>query len=358
MVKTARPHKYQLIIDYVTERIISGEYTANMRIPSENEFAQMLDVSSITIRKALSDLVNDGLIYRLKGKGSFVADLRKKPDAQANMLLAFLIAAVNIHDSSVMKLIRGMQKKCSEAGYALIVENLLNHVNHEREAIDRLIENRVAGFIVYPDLPANSDALRYLGSQNVPFVVIDRYPKGQPVNFVGCNNHDGTLASTQHLLDLGHKKIGFLAHAITLSSEKERYDGYLDAMQAANVPVIRDLSFTEETADWERIAGLVRSKSLTALVCVNDLRAYQLIDHLSSLGIRVPDEVSVVGFDNADFATHAKVPFTTVRQPFHDIGYAGAQLLLDILKDPRLQNTRILLGTELVIRNSTRAIDT
>ena len=214
MVKSTKPHKYQLIIDYVTSRIISGEYTANMRIPSENEFARMLDVSSITIRKALSDLVNNGLIYRLKGKGSYVADLQTKPVANANTLVAFLIAAVNIHDSSVMKIIRGLQKKCSEAGYSLIVENLLNYVNQEQEAIDRLIENRVAGFIVYPDLPANSDALRYLGSLSVPFVVIDRYPKGQPVNFVGCNNHDGTLASTQHLLGLGHKKIGFLAHVI------------------------------------------------------------------------------------------------------------------------------------------------
>ena len=128
-------------------------------------------------------------------------------------------------------------------------------------------------------------------------------------------------------------------------------------MQAASVPVQSALSFTDEIADWQKIASLVRSKDLTSLVCVNDLRAYQLIDHLISMGVRIPDDLSVVGFDNADFATHAKVPFTTVRQPFHDIGYAGAQLLLDILKDPRLQNTRILLGTELVIRKSTQSID-
>lgn len=355
MIKHAKQHKYQIIIDYVTNRIMTGEYQANMRIPSENEFARMLDVSSITIRKALSDLVNEGLIYRIKGKGSFIADQQKKTETAVHALAAFLIAA-NIHDGSVMKIIKGMQKKLSEAGFSLIVENLTNYVNLEKQVIDRLMENRVAGFIVYPDLPANAEALRYLSTLSVPFVVLDRYPKGQPVNFVGCNNFDGARAGANHLISLGHEKIGFLAHAITLSSEKERYEGYIDAMQAASLPVKAECLFTEETADWNKIAECVRNASLTALVCVNDLRAFQVMENLIARGVSIPGDLSVVGFDNADFAAHAPVPITTVRQSFQDLGYAGAQLLLDIRKDPRLQNTRIQLGTELMIRKSTRRL--
>lgn len=352
-----QPPKYQTIKDYVTTRIASGEFGANNRIPSENEFAQMLGVSSITIRKALSELVNEGLIYRVKGKGSFVADAQRRPANGANDLVAFLITTVNIHDASIMQFIMGMQKRLSESGHSLIVENMMNFENNETSVIERLIENKVGGFIVYPDLPANSSSVKYLAGLNVPFVVLDRYPKGIPVNFVGCNNQDGAYSGTQHLISLGHKKIGFIAYAYNLSSERERYAGYAEAMESASMPIDDELVFTADPVQWSKIAELVRSGRLTALMCVNDMRALQVIDTLLSMGIRIPDDLSVMGFDDAEFAKHARVPISTVRQPFHDIGYAAANMLLDNIKNTQRQFSRVMLGTQLMVRESTKRLE-
>lgn len=123
--------KYQMVKDYVLSQIENQEFTKDDRIPSESEFSKLLDVSSITVRKALSELVNEGVIYRVRGKGSFVANQSTVSEKTSN-LVAFVISGVDLYDSSYMQIMRGIQSFLGKHGCKLIIEFVENDFEQER----------------------------------------------------------------------------------------------------------------------------------------------------------------------------------------------------------------------------------
>lgn len=348
--------KYQLVKNYVLSQIENNEISQDDRIPSESEFAKLLDVSSITVRKALADLANEGIIYRVKGKGSFVAGHHAPAVEKTSNLIALIISGIEMYDSSYMQIMKGVQSYISKLDCKLIIEFVANNIEEEYQVIKSLIESEVRGILIYSSNPDSAKTyLNEIRKKSIPFVMIDRFPSGYPVNCISCNNHDGAYEAVEYLLRLGHRNIGFAAFDFHLSPEVDRYNGYHDAMLNAGLPPAEDIVYPDKELDYKHLAAQIDSGALTAVFCVNDRRGIEMIEQLTALGVRIPEQVSVMGFDDFESAKYAKVALSTVKQHFDILGYESAKLLMEISNASTYGYKKILLSTSLVIRDSTGA---
>jgi GntR family transcriptional regulator of arabinose operon len=350
--ETASP-KYQLVKDYVLAQIENNEISQDDRIPSESEFAKMLDVSSITVRKALTDLVNEGVIYRIRGKGSFVANQNASAVKASSNLIAFIISGIEINDSSYLRIMKGVQSFLGKNDCKLMIEFVENNFEQERELVLRLIQSEIRGLLVYSSDPdAAKGYLDEVRRRSIPVVMLDRFPSGYPVNSVACNNHDGAYEAVEYLIGQGHRRIGFAAYDFYLSPEIERYNGYRSAMSNASLPLEDDRIYLNKELDYRKLAAQIRDGEVTALFCANDKRALEVLEKLTAEGIRIPEQLSLMGFDDFEGSKFAKVSLSTVRQHFDALGYEAAKLLFEIRDAHSHGYKKILLPTDLVIRET------
>ncbi|RIX59656.1 GntR family transcriptional regulator [Paenibacillus nanensis] len=350
--------KYQQVKDYVLLQIEEKKLGEDGRIPSESEFSKLLDVSSITVRKALAELVNEGVIYRVRGRGSFVSSRRAAPADKASPYVTLIISGTELNDSSYMQIIKGIQLYLSQQECKLIIEFVENDFQQERELILKLAQTETRGLLIYSaDPDAAKGYLNELRNRQIPHVMLDRSPSGYSIDSVTCNNYDGAYEAVQYLIAEGHRNIGFASYDFYLSTEVDRYNGYRHAMADAGLAPGQELRFFRRELNYDKLAELISRGELTALFCANDRRALEVIDRLSALGIRIPDQLSVMGFDDFEGSKFAKVPLTTVKQYFETLGFEGAKLLFDRTRE-LLPNSykKILLSTDLVIRDSARKL--
>lgn len=350
--------KYQAVKNVIIENINTGVFGPGSLIPSENEIAKQFGVSIVTARKALSDMVHDGYIYRIRGKGSFVSNSPKQKNNDLR-LVAFLVMSDKEADSSTMQLIRGAQTYLSSKGYSLVVECSNDSSETERMLIESFVENGVAGMVIFPvDPDKNSDCYERLSDKKIPFVLVDRAPEHMPVNFVASYNMDGAYRIAQYLISMHHRKIAFAAMHGNLDAEKLRYEGYAAALSKNGIEPDPELYFDDTIHHMDRITALALDGKITAVMCINDVTAGVIINHFRKNGIRIPQDVSVTGFDDAEIAKYLSPSLTTVRQSFPEIGKCAATLLANGMENPDAGYSKVLLPTELVIRESVTGQDT
>jgi LacI family transcriptional regulator len=203
--------------------------------------------------------------------------------------------------------------------------------------------------------------LRALTRAGLPLVVLD--PLHQPrseVNSVGSTNFAGGLAATQHLLSLGHRRIAYLGGPAMAASNQARVHGYQAAMEAEKVPVLRSYvrsgEFTYRAGLLGAAALLDLGKPPTAVFEGNDEIALGVIETARTRGIRVPEDLSVVGFDDTRLAETAAPPLTTVRQPLREMGGVALRTALRLAGGEKIESHHIELATELVVRASTAPV--
>ncbi len=255
--------------------------------------------------------------------------------------------------------IKGAGRVASENDLGLVLSEMKGSNAAGRGWIEDVVARRPAGVIVV--LSALDDNMRaQLRSRGIPLVVVD--PTGEPLHdtpSVGATNWSGGLTATRHLLDLGHRRIGVIAGPENLLCSRARLDGYRAAMDAAGVEVdpslIRHGNFYVNEAIREALILLDRDPSTrpTAIFALNDLQALGVYLAARDLGLRIPDDVSVVGFDDIPTAQWANPPLTTVRQPLVEMAVTAARLVIRLAAGEHPTETRVELATSLVTRAST-----
>jgi LacI family transcriptional regulator len=195
------------------------------------------------------------------------------------------------------------------------------------------------------------------GGYRIPVVAIDPHTGPSDLPTVDSDNLAGAEAAVWHLVNLGHRRIGFLGGRDDLESARRREEGYRRTMAAAGLPVDPDLmrsgGFRMETSDAPARELLGRADRPTAIFAANDLMAIQTVQVAQSLGLRVPEDLSVIGFDNIPESAMAKPTLTTIAQPLKSIGQTAMQLLLALLRGEEVPVRHVQLATELVVRSST-----
>ncbi|WP_454730022.1 LacI family DNA-binding transcriptional regulator [Cellulosimicrobium protaetiae] len=254
------------------------------------------------------------------------------------------------------ELLKGISEAVDGTGYELLAYSgglrRDDRVGWEQRYLSRLGGTLIDGAIlVTPTVVAPGNS--------IPVVAVDphRGPSGPPT--VDSDNLAGARAATEHLLSLGHRRIGFLAGRPDLESARLREQGYREALADAGVPFDPDLvrvgGYRPDLADSPAHELLSLAERPTAIFAANDLSAIRTMEVAAELGLRVPDDVSVVGFDNVPESALTTPPLTTVDQPIHRMGAEALRLIVDLVEG----NTRephVRLPTTLVVRGTTRAV--
>jgi LacI family transcriptional regulator len=222
--------------------------------------------------------------------------------------------------------------------------------------VANMVQGMVDGLLVI--LPRNpADYTGTLTSRNFPFVLIDHQGTGNPCPAVGATNWQGAYNATEYLIKLGHRRIGFITGSMDLGAAIDRLEGYKSALQVHHIPEDPQLIYEGTFFQPDGYAGGSALMDLknppTALFASNDVMAMGVMDAIRERGLHIPEDVSIVGFDDIPQAAMVRPALTTVRQPLDEMGRLATQMLIDQLKNPEKEFGRIELPTELIVRDST-----
>jgi LacI family transcriptional regulator len=220
----------------------------------------------------------------------------------------------------------------------------------ERRHLARLSGSLIDGAVLVTPSVVDVDA-------DIPLVAIDPHTGPVGVPSVTCDNITGASLATRHLLELGHRRIAFLTGRSDLCSSSQRYQGYVQALARAGIPadpsLVRDGSYSRQIAHGPAEELLRRPDRPTAVFAANDLSALGTMDLARELGLRVPQDLSVIGFDDIPEAALAEPPLSTVRQPLQQMGQVAVEILRTLLEESPATRTSVTLPTSLVHRATT-----
>ena len=259
-----------------------------------------------------------------------------------------------------LEIARGVEAALEPTGYRLVLSCTYSSsrdlAKQERMWMAKLSQGRTDGaiLVLYADQSGRLGALR---RRHIPFVVVDPVGDlGPDVPSVGATNWAGARAATEYLLSLGHPRVGFIGGPHELLCAEERLSGYRSALEAGGMPVVAELvrpgNFMDDMGYKQTLALMELAEPPTAIFAGSDSQALGAYAALRELGIRVPEDVSVVGFDDTLLAPFATPPLTTIRQPLAEMGRYAARSLFRLLEGRPVSSLRVQLATTLVIRSS------
>lgn len=348
--------KYEKIFEDIKMLIEGGSLRPGFKIPTELELMNEYNVSRITAQKAINMLVSLGMVYRIPGKGSFVTVPKIAPETTGqNMQYVTVIVPYNGHD--MMEVISGIEDELSHNGIRLVLGITNGDVNKERNLIMNALDSGSAGLIIYPiEGMNNKDLYIRLLAEEYPLVILDKPPFETFCTLVSSNSFSGAFAITEYLIHKGHKDIAFSGYHLTYSQTgKFRYSGFCEAMRKHNLKVREE--YVIDSDDFLMgIWGLLTKQRPTALFCFNDLMAIDAIKIAKELGLSVPEDISIVGFDDNILSEKFLPALTTVRQDYVQQGLVAGRLMKEkLLENSRVQ-TQIYLPVDFVERESVRDI--
>lgn len=350
---TSREPKYEVLKRFIIDGISAGLYKEDCRIPSEKELMRLFSTSHITARRALADLVGEGKVYRIQGKGSFVASSLPSANETA-IVLSQIMSSGEGNDSAIVSMIQGVNAFASAKGMLVHIDFIKQDPLLERECLQKLADEKSTGAILFlSDPEENAGALESLDRAGVPYVLLDRCARSWQTNYVGSNNLAGAYEQVRHLVEMGHTDICFASFSLALNTERERHAGYIEGMMqiAGGKPGCLVSSLDMLVCE---IIPRIKKGEFTALAALNDRTAIDIIKCLEQNGISVPRDVSVIGYDDWEPARYAQPALTTIRQDFYQMGYEGARLLTEAIEDRRVRGKSILMPVSLIKRDSTQ----
>jgi LacI family transcriptional regulator len=265
------------------------------------------------------------------------------------------LIALDLTSQYGLEILRGVADELASAEQELLVNASYHDAVREKDRIEFLGRGLVDGVLMIAPV-LEDETVKLLRRQNLPCVVIDPRRMDVPLPRLTVDNYHGMRAGTQHLIDLGHTRIAYLRGEEDLESTSIRFQGFEDAMRLAGLEVDESLV---ASCDFSYACGfrtatrLITDHGPTAIVAGADLMALGSIDAARALGLNVPTDFSVVGFDDLPQAAQSFPGLTTVRQPLHDMGQKAARALLSLIEGQQLLMEHMEVGTDLVLRNST-----
>jgi len=328
------------------------------------DIAQIAGVSVMTVSKALRDEPDVSAATKAKIK-LLAQQTGYVPDSSAQglrtkttKLFGLVIPAPT--NPVYARIVFAVEERAHELGYDLLIAHTLNKPEREDLCLRRLLSRRVDGLFITPVYRFEAEARIYqeITARKIPTVLL-----GPPAPF--CKNFPGieieevvaSYNATKHLLNLGHKKIAYLTGPSATPWAHERFEGYRRALREAGIEVDDRMVFaagnTIEDGTKATLQMLNEGCHPTAIQAVSDLVAIGCAETLLAQGLKVPEDISLVGFGNILMAQYYRVPLTTVRQPKFRLGIAAVDAMLNLLRGEPIQTKR--LGAELVERKSTAA---
>jgi LacI family transcriptional regulator len=333
--------------------------SANARRTTLAAVARLAGVSVATVSKVVngrSDVASQtrSRVQELLRQYDYVAPVFRRAETGARPTIEVQFAGY--FGTYVAEALDGIVETAAEDGVSVVISKPDGSPHWARDLVSAGRRALIAVTSVYT--AAHLDALAQAG---LPLVVLDplHLPHSE-VNSVGSTNFTGGLAATQHLLSLGHRRIAYLGGPVIAVCNQARMHGYRAAMEAGKAPVprayVRPGEFTYQTGLLGATALLDLAEPPTAIFAGNDEIALGVIETARTRGLRVPEDLSVVGFDDTRVARMASPPLTTVRQPLREMGAFALRTALRLANGEKVESHHIELATELVVRGSTAPV--
>jgi len=345
MMKT-KTLKYIFVANKIKEDIKSGKITD--QLPGERVIAKELKISYMTIRKAIDLLVDEGLLTRIPTKGTFVNTQRNKK--KTYNIGFFLDDSIRDSISSpyYSLVFDELERAAIKQGYSLMFFSNYDDLRSLRSI--RKVDGLIVSFF-----PRIENKIQDI-TASLPVVVIGNSSSDKSIPSVIIDNFSGIISAVDYLVSLGHQRIGYISGLLDSDIGQHRLNGYKIALSRHLLAEEQSLIYE---GDYSYEAGTAGAKKLlaapippTAIVCANDTMALGAIKAAFESGVKVPKDVSIVGFDNITSASQIHPGLTTVAAPIRDIAENSIKTLVSLIRGEEPTNRHIALPTRLIIRES------
>lgn len=388
---------HQYIAEQVRSYIVQEGLAPHAKLPSEVTLASRYQVSRGTVTKALDILVREGICYRRRPQGTFVAAVPqgytayKSAIAQPQPVLSqpasptIALVLPYMSSSFLSNILLGVEMVTRIAGYALNFAYAEFDWALEQYHLQQFLRQGIAGILLYPgdhavewrqdhfvstEKTGRVEMLQHLQSQGLPFVLLDRYVPEINCDHVTCDNKVAGYAPTEHLVEQGHRRIGFISISPPITASIERHFGYMQCLKEHALPVYEEdtlqslrWSFSNsaeglrlpgiDQAGYNAICNYLRRKDRPdAVVVLNDTVAWGVIRAAQEVGLRVPDDLAVACCGGGNPEVYGRISLTSIAQPSVEMGQQGAYLLLDRITKRSSSTRHITLPVHLVVRDS------
>lgn len=351
--------KYELVKNYIKHLLKESIVAYGAKLPSEHELMDKFKVSRNTVRQAFTELTSEGYIYKEQGKGTFCnyrTDLKHKQ----------IVAVLTTYISGFVfpGIISGIEQVLSDEGYMMLLSNTNNLKEREAQYLTSILEHNVVGMIIEPTKSARENTnirlLEDIRSKGIKTVFINACYDNFDSSYVLLDDIKGGYMAAEYLLQLGHKKIA----GIFKTDDKQgvcRKSGYISAMKKYGVDIDRDCIGEYETANmydfpYVFAQSLVRKQDRpTAFFCYNDQCALMVIQAIKDKGLSIPEDISIVGYDDSVATMQSEIKLTTILHPKKEMGKQAAKYMADMLEG-RMERPQKVYQPELIVRSSCRNI--
>ena len=342
-------------------RIREGEFVPDAKLTSERQLALDYGVSRLSVRQAITELVQQGLLYRIPTKGTFVRKLNASERLpQYTQPCIGVVLGGPLKESFFAGLIAPLAKAFAQRGYGMLLRCCDEDPYLEHEYVRELVEHHACALMVVAGSCSLSNLELYRDiSRQLPVAVVNTFLEGATADYVGSDEVKGACEAVTHLIELGHRRILHLAGPRENSTGRLRLRGYREALQASGIALDDRLV---RQCGWNRESGyhqmkkflLTNDRIATAVFCCSDNVAVGALDALTERGLKMPEDVSVVGYGDLDITRQLHVPLTTVDQHPATMATEAVSLLVERVEGRRaLADVRqVSVPTELIIRAS------
>jgi GntR family transcriptional regulator of arabinose operon len=364
-MKEKQTPKYLQLKQEILIWLHSGRLKLNEQMPSENEIAEQFQMSRQTVRQTFGELEQEGWLFRVQGKGTFVSN----PQAQKAQAVQMIgVVTTYISDYIFPLIVRGAEAALRDKGYRLVLSSTDNDKEKERENLAMMMSQPLSGLIIEPTKSAEGNPnLSYylsLDYQKIPYIMINECYPEMDCPYVKMDDELGGFLAAEHLIELGHKRIAGFFKTDDLQGVN-RLKGFMRAHHQYQIPLVPEYvvnysseeRYTKPSEMAGKLLGMSEERP-TAFVCYNDGIAVNLLEVIRKLGLSIPEDLSMVGFDDSNLATATEVKLTTLTHPKTEMGVAAAEILINIIEgktQDQASRQRIFIP-ELIIRTSTMKI--
>ncbi len=367
----AQQTKVSMVKQKIKEWITDGKVSPGEKIYSENELVKMFEVSRHTVRQAVGDLVHEGWLTREQGAGTFVSQRQNKTQRSVSTGKNIGVITTYITDYIFPSIIKGIESYLSEHGYSLTFACTDNNPEKERQCLESMLNRSIDGLIVEPTRSSsyNPNLHYYLQMEqnNIPYLMINQYyPQLNPPHLI-LNDEKGGFIATEHLIKLGHQKVIGLFKSDDIQG-LNRMQGFIRAFRENEISFFPEMIITYTTEEKDKILFkklkdvlILEEKRPTGIICYNDEIAINVLNLLRELELKVPEDISIVGYDDSYLTEASETKITSVTHPKTEMGVEAAKWIVATVENREsevVENSQKMYEPELVIRNSTKAIST
>ncbi|MEX0324236.1 MAG: GntR family transcriptional regulator [Puniceicoccaceae bacterium] len=361
--QSPRQPQHQIIYQEIYDAIQSGKYGYGDQLPTDGALMRSYDVSRPTVARAMRDLEQKGIVTRRPGSGTFVNVAPEEELTRIGLLIP------GLGDTEIFESICGeIARICTKKNYNLLWSDPGSGTDEWSESAlqeqaQRYIDQRVSGVFFAPVewhpelLSTNVKVATQLRKAGIAVILLDRdlepFPNRSSFDLVGIDNFRAGYKQAEHLIQQGCTNIVYVALPYSAPTVDLRIKGYRSALRNASITVTDDMAHFGDPADEGFLYSLIQAEP-EGIICANDATAMALYKSLTSQGIRIPEDVLLMGMDDSKYTDFLPAPLSTLRQPTRAMGAAAMEIMQKRIENADLAPCNFVLDTELIVRESTK----